>query len=95
METLRPRFAAIETRWVSYLDLIKDEDLERNFEFPATDGNRYRWNIEGQIVQLVGHAFYHRGQIAMIVDDLGGEKVDTDYLFWAYEKDARWGKILD
>jgi len=55
--------------------------------------SQYRWSIEGQIVQLVGHAFYHRGQIAQIVDDLGGSTVDTDYLFWAYVKNPRYGKI--
>ena len=93
IDTLGPRYAAIEARWGRYLNALPDEELERDFEFPADDGNRYRWNIEGQIVQLVGHAFYHRGQIAMIVDDLGGEKVDTDYLFWAFEKDERWGKV--
>jgi uncharacterized damage-inducible protein DinB len=31
---------------------------------------------------VFGHAWYHRGQIAMLVKDLGGETVDTDYIFW-------------
>src|SRR6185503_8463592 len=46
IEELRPRFAAIEARWTEYLARLSDADLERDFEFPATDGNRYRWNIE-------------------------------------------------
>ena len=32
-----------------------------------------------QIEQLAGHAAYHRGQIALLVDQLGGEVQDTDY----------------
>ena len=32
---------------------------------------------------MVGHAFYHRGQIVMLVAELGGDTVDTDYLFWS------------
>ncbi|MGC4045162.1 MAG: DinB family protein [Armatimonas sp.] len=38
--------------------------------------------IEVQIVQLIGHAPYHRGQVALLVDQLGGEVVDTDYADW-------------
>jgi uncharacterized damage-inducible protein DinB len=38
--------------------------------------------IEVQIVQLIGHASYHRGQVALLVDQLGGETVDTDYADW-------------
>jgi uncharacterized damage-inducible protein DinB len=92
LESLRPRFARMEVQWIQYLNGLSDEDLERDFEFPARDG-RYRWNIEGQIVQLVGHAFYHRGQVSLLVDELGGKTVDTDYLFWAVARDCRYGRI--
>src|SRR5438046_10212483 len=67
LESLRPRYEAIEARWTNYLHSVSDEALSCEFEFPATDGHQYRWSIEGQIVQLVGHALYHRGQIAQIV----------------------------
>src|SRR5690242_8282226 len=91
--SLRPRYAALEAQWTDYLKELNDDDLFRNFEFKSSTGDRYRWNIEGQIVQLVGHAFYHRGQIAMLVSELGGETVDTDYLFWAYLRDPLFGRI--
>lgn len=73
---------------------LSEEALSKDFEFPASDGKRYRWSIEGQIVQLVGHAFYHRGQIVLLVDELGGKTEDTDYLFWAYKRDPRYGVII-
>jgi uncharacterized damage-inducible protein DinB len=92
-ETLRPTFARVETEWTDYLNSLNEKDLERDFEFPGSNGLRYRWNIEGQIVQLVGHAFYHRGQVALLVEELGGETVDTDYLFWAFPRDPRYGRI--
>src|ERR1044071_3097399 len=44
LESLRPRFAAIEKRWTDYLDSIEDDGLSAEFEFPATDGNQYRWS---------------------------------------------------
>ena len=84
--TLRQRFANTERSWTLYLHRLKDEDLEKDFEFSGTDGASYSLQIEVQVTQMVGHAFYHRGQIVMIVDSLGGDSVDTDYLFWAVSR---------
>lgn len=94
--TLVERFQALEEKWTTYLRALTDEGLLEDFEFPSTDRtSRYRWSIEGQIVQLVGHAFYHRGQIAQIVLELGGESVDTDYLYWAYRRNPKYGEISE
>lgn len=93
LEELKARFSAIESRWTAYLASLKDEDLDVDFDFKLSANAGYRWNIEGQIVQLVGHAFYHRGQISLLVDQLGGKTVDTDFLFWAYKREPeRWGE---
>lgn len=90
LDSLRPRFAAMEAAWASYLAGLTDADLEADFTF-GDGGASYRWNTEGQIFQLAGHAYYHRGQIAQLVDALGGETVDTDYADWAIPQDPRWG----
>lgn len=88
--TLVPRFAAEEARWTAYLAKLDDAELARHFDFfegPA----RFRLPVEVQILQLVGHAAYHRGQVALLVDQLGGETVETDFVDWAYEKNRGWG----
>ena len=74
--------ADTEAAWVAYLKPLTDADLARTFEWQAPDGKRYRWNIEGLLTQVFGHAWYHRGQIAHLVAKLGGKAVDTDYIFW-------------
>lgn len=79
---LRPRFAAIEARWTHYLANLDDSGLPREFEVSFGE-YRMDWYVEGQIFQLLCHAPYHRGQIALLVDQLGGETVDTDYLMYA------------
>ena len=91
LESLKPRFEAMQGSWRDYLAGLSDEVLRGDFEFTSKTGQRYRWNIEGQIVQLMGHAPYHRGQISMIVESLGGETVDTDFLIWAYDRDTWYG----
>jgi uncharacterized damage-inducible protein DinB len=94
-QTLRQRYDALEKRWTEYLANLDDERLAEDFEFPIGSGKRYRWNVEGQIMQLVGHAFYHRGQIALLVDQLGGETIDTDYLYWATQQQPERWKALE
>ena len=93
LDELRPRYAKTQRAWSDYLASLTEEEMAKEFEFNTTEGPRYRWYNEGQIIQLVGHAFYHRGQIALLVDQLGGETVNTDYLFWAYPRNPRWGAV--
>jgi len=74
--------AETEAAWVAYLSRLDEDELARELEWEAADGRRYRWDIEGVLTQVFGHAWYHRGQIAQLVAELGGKAVDTDYVFW-------------
>jgi len=82
LDQLPTLVSAIEGRWTAYLARLSDADLAADFECTGSDGNRYRWRLLDLLTQVFGHAWYHRGQIAMLVKDLGGEPVDTDYIFW-------------
>lgn len=77
-------FEKTETAWMDYLSKLDEKELNREVQWVAVfDNKTYRWNIEGILTQVNGHAWYHRGQIASLVADLGGKAVDTDYLFFA------------
>ena len=75
---LRPTEAA----WVAWLGRLDDATLAADLEWTTVDGKRYRWPVEAILTQVSGHAWYHRGQIAQLVKDLGGKTVSTDYYFW-------------
>jgi len=91
LETLPVRFRSMEDQWTQYLDSLTDETLVQDFDAPCGGGYRITWNTEGQIMQLLGHSHYHRGQIALLVDSLGGTTEDTDYVFWAIDqRPDRW-----
>ncbi|MBK7405396.1 MAG: DinB family protein [Phycisphaerales bacterium] len=83
LEEIRPHLARIEEAWTAYLATIDDAELARKFEWSLPDGRRMRWSVEPTLTQVFGHAWYHRGQIATLVADLGGKPVDTDYIFWS------------
>lgn len=90
--SLRPRFDAMEWAWTEYFAQAADTDMEQTFEI-SEGGGRWRFPIEAQVYQLFGHAAYHRGQVAILVDQLGGETVDTDYIDWVWEKDPRCAEV--
>jgi uncharacterized damage-inducible protein DinB len=71
-----------ETAWDAYLSQLDEQELTRTLEWKAGDERLYRWDVEGILTQVFGHAWYHRGQIAQLVAGLGGKAVDTDYIFW-------------
>src|ERR1043165_2881312 len=83
LEQLPAAVADIESRWTAYLSKLADADLAKDFEFIGYDGKRRRWLLLGLVTEVFGHAWDHRGKIAMLVKDLGGETVDTDFIFWA------------
>lgn len=89
---LRERYAKTEAAWIDFLAGLSDEGLDTSFDF--LDSEWYRGWTEDQIAQLVGHAHYHRGQIALLVDQLGGQTVDTDYVYWVSETfPDRWHAV--
>ncbi len=81
LAALGPRFAAIQAQWTDYLARLDEDRLAREFEF-SEEGQSFSVPVEVQIVQLFGHASYHRGQAALLVNQLGGEVPDTDYVDW-------------
>ncbi len=81
LDALEPRMLAMEDAWRGYLSKLDDTKLDGEFEF-FDNGERWRMSLEAQLFQLVGHAAYHRGQVVLLVDSLGGETWDTDYIGW-------------
>ena len=82
LDELPAAINAVEERWTAYLASLTDADLAADFVYTGGDGKRYRWRLLDLLTQVFGHAWYHRGQIAILVNDVGGEAVDTDYIFW-------------
>lgn len=82
LEELPGAMAEIENRWMAYLATLADAELVADCLLVSEDGRRWRWPLINLLTQLFGHAWYHRGQIAMLVHDLGGKQVNTDFIFW-------------
>jgi uncharacterized damage-inducible protein DinB len=67
--------------WERHLAMSDPQSLDAPFSF-VEGGETWSLIRRDQIMQLVGHGFYHRGQIALLVSQLGGETTDTDFIYW-------------
>jgi uncharacterized damage-inducible protein DinB len=85
LEWVCDSLSGMEASWSSYLSGLTDEDLDRVFEYKALDGQLYRNQVVDILTQLFGHSWYHRGQIAALIRNLGGTPAVTDFVFWCRE----------
>jgi uncharacterized damage-inducible protein DinB len=83
LAALPTQLAATEAAWVDYLATLDEAELARTVEWNGHDGALCRWEVSEILTQMFGHAWYHRGQIAATVAELGGTTLDTDYIFWS------------
>jgi uncharacterized damage-inducible protein DinB len=83
LDGLQAQFEAMEQLWDHYLSMLTDDDVGRVFEYRSMEGDRYRNTIDEILTQLYGHSLYHRGQIALLLRQIGAEPAATDFVFWA------------
>ncbi len=81
LSSLEAQFTEMEAAWQEYLANLDEAALAGSFVF-ADNGTKWRMSLDAQIFQMIGHAAYHRGQVVLLVDQLGGETIDTDYIEW-------------
>lgn len=75
LEEMREKGAA---GWLAFTKT--SVDFNRVLKYHNYTGNYYENTVESIMVQLVNHASYHRGQIALKLREEGYEPVNTDYI---------------
>lgn len=85
LDTIKAMAEEMHAAWSAYFERLDEAELARVFEYRALDGPRFRNRIEDILTQLFGHSWYHRGQIALLLRQAGGEPAVTDFVFWSRE----------
>lgn len=60
--------------------LIATDDLSREFAYTNTKGQEFRNRLSDVALHVAFHGVYHRGQIAVLVRQQGGEPAYTDFI---------------
>lgn len=85
-EVIRVRWDEIEREWRSYVDGLKDEDLEKRIEYVSVTGNTKRISVVcDSIMQILNHSTDHRAQILALIHQLGGKTIAQDLIFYSWE----------
>ena len=78
----------IEAAYQELLQSLTEEQLARTVRFKNVVGDMVERRIGDLIFHTFDHCTYHRGQIAMIVREHGGEPAKTWYNRWIAETQA-------
>ena len=68
--------------YLRYIDSLSEADLDRSISYKNTKGDEFDTSIRDILTHVGLHSVYHRGQIAMLVRDEGGEAVGTDHILF-------------
>jgi len=71
---VRSKWAEIEREQTEFVNCLTDEVLGKMFPFRAT-----RVSLLHLMQHLANHSTYHRGQVALMMRQLGAEPVATDF----------------
>ena len=79
---------AANQAWRKFLAGKDDAALRRTFSYTNTKGQPFTSSIGDVCLHLAMHGTYHRGQIALLVRQHGGDPAYTDFI-----QAARTGKL--
>ncbi len=71
--------------YFEFLSWLQEDELDSIVEYSDSKGNPWSSSLRDIIMHVCNHGTYHRGQIAMLTRDAGGEPVSTDYIFMKRE----------
>ncbi len=78
--------AEADARWDRYADDLTPAELARVARYTSLAGNAQQCPVADILTHVCSHGAYHRGQVAMLVAQAGGEPATTDFIFFAYRE---------
>ena len=83
VDGLERLLAEVRGTWQEYLSHLTDAKIRQVLEYTSSEGKRWSTHVEEALTQVSLHGAYHRGQIAMLVKQGGGEPAATDFIITA------------
>ena len=86
---LRDRWTVIEDHRESWFKALRPEALAANLKYRNVAGNEYEQPLWQLVQHVANHSTYHRGQIVLLLRQLGAKTVSTDLVMWDRDREAR------
>jgi uncharacterized damage-inducible protein DinB len=81
---VKAKWTEIESRQIAFVDTLTEELLHQAIEFRGT-----RVQIWHLMQHLVNHSTYHRGQVTLMMRQLGAEPVASDFHVFIVEQNLQ------
>lgn len=76
----RAMAAEVDAEWDAFLGTLTLADMERSHSYKTSDGTPHTRLIRRTLTHAFNHSTYHRGQIARLVTEHGGQRAATDFM---------------
>jgi uncharacterized damage-inducible protein DinB len=86
---LRDRWTVIEDHRESWFKALRPDALAANLKYRNVAGNEYEQPLWQLVQHLANHSTYHRGQVVLLLRQLGAKTVSTDLVLWDRDREAR------
>jgi len=80
VDLLRTRWIEVEHEQADFVTGLNEESLSTVIEYVNTRGESFAYPLWQMLQHVVNHSTYHRGQITMMLRQLGATPVATDFL---------------
>ena len=86
LQSIRDYRAGLESRQKEFAASLTADSLARPLEIRALDGTPYTQPLWQMMQHVVNHSSYHRGQVTMMLRQLGAKPVGTDLITFYRER---------
>ncbi len=80
LRALKAIWEDVAERTARFVAELDDKKLSSTFEMSTTRGKKYTHVYQDALQHLVNHSTYHRGQIAVLMRQVGAQPVGTDLI---------------
>jgi uncharacterized damage-inducible protein DinB len=88
VQSLESRWETVERDQAQFIEALTSQRLVEELPYLNQGGQRYSYPLWQQMVHVVNHSSYHRGQITTLLRQLGAEAASTDLLVY-YDETPR------
>ena len=82
VQSLESRWETVERDQMQFIEALTPQRLREELAYINQKGQRYSYPLWQQLVHVVNHSSYHRGQVITLLRQLGAEAVSTDFLVY-------------
>ena len=82
LQALQRRWAAVRLNQNQYIQTLVPDRLNDDVSYTNTRGERYSYALWRQMLHVINHSSYHRGQVTTLLRQMGAEPVGTDLLVY-------------